>query len=136
MKVASVGHVPSKWTPEGTMMEAARWGWNRWGMVPTWLLVDQVIPGAVLFVLLLWLSQRYLRKGFEDVRQYANAPAAGKWSLAAPVRKNWWSCTCAAVGGCRCMGAIAHGLLRCCKKALAPKDLLNIVRGSAAAVAS
>jgi hypothetical protein len=97
---------------------ARRW-WDRWCVVATWLLVDQVLPGATLFALLLWLSQHYLRDGFGDVRQYAFAANAGKWSLTAPVRRNWWSCTCA-IEACRCLAAVAHGLRRCCVKVLQP----------------
>jgi len=117
--------MPSKRTPEEKMTEAAKQSWNRWRIVLIWVLVEQVLPGATLFVLLLWLSQRYLREGFRDVRQSAFAPDTGKVWLAAPVRRNWWSCTCGAIGACRCVGAIACGLRQCCVKVLQLNYFLN-----------
>ena len=102
------------------MMDAATQWWSRWRVVVTWLVVDQVLPGVTLLALLLWLSYQYTREGFGDVRQYAFAPDAGKWSLTTPVRKNWWSCTCADIGACRCLGAIARGLRRCCERLVPP----------------
>jgi hypothetical protein len=113
------------------MTEAARRWWNRWHVVLTWLLMEQVLPGAVLFALLLWLSHRYLREGFSEIRQYVLAPGAAKGSVVAPVRRSWWSCTCA-VGACRCARAIARGLRRCCASVLQPNELLNGLRYRAA----
>ena len=116
------------------MTEAARQWWNRWQVVLTWLLVEQVLPGAVLFALLLWLSHRYLREGFSDIRQYAFAPGAARGSVVAPVRRNWFSCTCA-VGACRCARAIARGLRRCYASVLQPNSLWSGLRWHAAAIA-
>jgi hypothetical protein len=101
-------------------MDTARRWWRRWRVVATWLVVDQALPGATLFALLLWLSYQYVRGGFGDVRQHAFAPDAGRWSLATPVRKNWWNCTCAGIGACVCLAAIARGMRRCCVKLLPP----------------
>jgi hypothetical protein len=114
--------------------EAARQWWNRWHVVLTWLLVEQVLPGAVLFALLLWLSHRYLRDGFSDIRHYAFAPGAARGSVVAPVRRNWFSCTCV-VGACRCASAIVRGLRRCCASVLQPSTLWSGLRSHAAAIA-
>jgi hypothetical protein len=79
-------------------------------MAPLW-------PGVTLFALLLWLSLRYVREGFGDVRQYAFAPAAGTGSLRSFAHRNWWSCTCDSAA-CRCLAGIARAARRCCVKLL------------------
>ncbi len=91
---------------------------QQWGRglraLGSWLVLEPLLPGATLFVLLLWLSRRFVLEGFGSVRQHANAPNGGKWVLHSPVRKNWWSCDCVSQAGCACLSAIARGLRRCC----------------------
>jgi hypothetical protein len=100
------------------MMETATYWWRGLrGFVP-WIITEGMLPGATLFALLLLLSQRFVRAGFGDIRQHAFAPDAGKWSLATPLKRNWWSCTCASIESCACAAAIASGLRRCCEKVL------------------
>lgn len=89
-------------------MAAARYWW-----FGPWFIVEQLLPGATLFAILFWLSQRFVSGGFADVRQYAFAPPAGKWA-AAPAR-NWWSCTCVR-GTCVCLDTVVHAVRRCCMK--------------------
>ena len=98
---------------------ATRW-WVRWRLIVTWVALEQMLPGVTLFALLVWLSGQYLRDGFAQVRHHALAPAAAKGALIAPVRKNWWSCTCASAGVCRCRAAVAAGLKHCCVNLLSP----------------
>jgi hypothetical protein len=98
---------------EGETMDAAA---RRW--IAAWLLLEALLPGAALFGLLLWLSQRFVREGFGDVRHYAFAHGAFNWSATAPVQRNWWSCTCDSIAQCACLPAIARGLRRCCVKSL------------------
>jgi hypothetical protein len=99
------------------MMETATHWWHDLRGFAPWLLAEGMLPGATLFALLLLLSQRFVRAGFGDIRQHAFAPDAGKWYLATPVERNWWSCTCVS-GACACVAAIARGLRRCCEKVL------------------
>ncbi len=80
-----------------------------------WFGVELLIPGAALFALLTWLSLRYLREGFADVRQYALAPDGGKWVLSATLKRNWWNCRCASVATCECLSTVARGLGRGCR---------------------
>ena len=40
-----------------------------------YFLVEPLLPGGTLVALLLWLSQRFVRDGFGDVRQYPKTPA-------------------------------------------------------------
>jgi hypothetical protein len=93
------------------MIEAAIRGWRRSGEVSAWFVVQALLPGAALFVLLAWLSLRFVRQGVDDVRQHAFGGAA---SGRASVQRSWWSCTCASLASCRCAAAIARGLRRCC----------------------
>ena len=94
-------------------------GWRRpLHVIGVWLLLEWLLPGAALFALLLWLSQLFVRNGLADVRQYAFAPGGSKWVPSAPITRNWWSCTCASLGECRCLAAMARGLRRCCMKLL------------------
>lgn len=89
------------------------------GWIGGWLLLEQLLPGATLFALLLWLSYRFLREGFGDVRQYAFAqPAAGP-TFARSARRNWWSCTCSP-RACACLAALARELRLCCVQSLRP----------------
>ena len=94
---------------EGTV----RW-WQRSGEISAWFAVQALLPGAALFVLLVWLSQRFVRDGLRDVRQHAFGAGAAAPSGRASVQRSWWSCTCASMESCRCAGAIARGLRRCC----------------------
>ena len=97
------------------MMEIAEDGWGGLREFAPFL-VEALLPGATLFALLLWLSQRFVGEGFGRVRQYAFAPAAGMLSAKASAQRSWWSCTCA--GPCACLSEIARGLRRCCIKLL------------------
>ena len=99
------------------MIETATQWWRGLRVFAGWLAIEPLLPGATLFALLLWLTLRYVRGGFLDVRQYAFAPNAGKWSLAAFEQRNWWSCTCDGAA-CRCFAGIARGWRRCCVKLL------------------
>ena len=86
---------------------------RNWRSVPgiaPWFLVEAVLPGAALFLLVLWLSLEFLRGGFADIRQYAQVPAAPVGRFASTIRKAWWSCTCLAA--CACLASIRL----CCKK--------------------
>ena len=109
---------------EGTI----RW-WQRSGEVSAWFVMQALLPGAALFVLLVWLSQRFLREGFADVRQFGFAAAAGTPSGRARVQRNWWSCTCASAAACRCGEAIVSGLRRCCVKLFRGPAVLSARRG-------
>ena len=95
-------------------MEALQRRWRGLREFGPWLILEPLLPGATLFALLLWLSQRFVLEGFGSVRQHAFAPDGGKWVMNSPVRKNWWSCTCVSHAGCACLAAIARGLRRCC----------------------
>jgi len=70
-----------------------RW-WQRSGELSAWFVMQALLPGAALFVLLLWLSQRFVRQGFRDVRQHALGVAATARFGRASVARGWWSCTC------------------------------------------
>jgi len=104
----------------------AQWGRGLREFAP--LFVAPLFPGVTLLALLLWLSLRYVREGFRDVRQYAFAPIAATASLRGFAQRNWWSCTCASIAACRCMAAVAQGLRRCCVKLL---DLTAVQRAPA-----
>lgn len=91
--------------------------WRRgWRHIAPWFVVEALLPGAALFALLLWLSQRFVREGFDQVRQHAFAPTVGMFSPTASVQRDWWSCTCD--GACACLSTIANALRRCCGKLL------------------
>ena len=83
------------------------------GIAP-WFLMETVLPGAALFVLIVWLSLQFMRDGFADARQHAYLPTAAAGVSASTMRKAWWSCTCRAA--CACAAGIVHGLARCCRK--------------------
>ncbi|MGE5102599.1 MAG: hypothetical protein ACM3SX_21640 [Deltaproteobacteria bacterium] len=85
--------------------------------VAPWFALQALVPGAALFALLLWLSLRFLRNGFRDVRQHAFVPV-GQWTATSGVKRNLWSCTCGSLAACACTAAIARGLRRCCVKLL------------------
>lgn len=91
-------------------METRRDEW-----IAAWPMLDALLPGVMLFMLLLWLSWRFVHDGFGDVRHHAFAPAARSGAFAARAPRNWWSCTCRA---CACRAAIARGLRQCCVKLL------------------
>ena len=99
-------------------METPRDQW-----IAAWPMLDALLPGATLFMLLLWLSWRFVQGGFGDVRHYAFAPAGSSGSFAARAPRNWWSCTCRA-GACACLAAIARCVRQCCVKLL-PKGKLG-----------
>jgi hypothetical protein len=90
-----------------------RW-WQRSGELSAWFVMQALLPGAAVFVLLVWLSQRFVRQGFDDVRQHAFGAAAPEAVGRASVQRNWWSCTCESLASCRCAAAVARGLRRCC----------------------
>ena len=71
------------------MMEMAIQWWRALREVAPWFVVEALLPGTALFVLLLWLSQRFVREGFGRVRQYALVPVAGRLSLNASAQRNW-----------------------------------------------
>lgn len=99
-------------------MEKWTKGWRGWGELAPWFAMEALLPGAALFALLLWLSQRFVREGFREMRQYAFAPV-GQWTMASTVKKNWWSCTCKSVGSChRIADTAARAVRRCCMKFL------------------
>jgi hypothetical protein len=108
--------------------ETMRW-LQRSGEVSAWFVMQALLPGAALFVLLVWLSQRFVREGFADVRQFAFAAAAGTPSGRATVQRNWWSCTCASLAACRCGEAIVSGLRRCCVRLLRLPAVLSPRQG-------
>jgi hypothetical protein len=89
-----------------------------WWFAP-WLILEPFLPGAALFGVLLWLSQRFVREGFADVRQHSFAATFGNRSFATHAQRNWWSCTCID-GTCRCLATIERQLRRCCVKAFPP----------------
>jgi hypothetical protein len=95
-------------------METARQLWRDPRAFAVWFVVEALLPGAALFALVVWLSQRFVREGFGQVRQHAFAPHVGKWSLTASMPRRWWSCTCDRTGGCTCLAAIVRGLCRGC----------------------
>lgn len=76
-----------------------------------WLPLEAVMPGATLFLLLVWLSQVFLRDGFGELRQHAVVPAGGKAAVTASAQRGWWSCTCRT---CRCPLKIVGALGRSC----------------------
>ena len=90
-------------------METRRDEW-----IAAWPLLDALLPGATLFMLLLWLSWRFVHGGFGGVRHHAFAAVGRSGSFAARAPTNWWSCTCRA-GACACLAAIARGLRQCLK---------------------
>ena len=97
-------------------METAKRWWHGVRGVAPWYVIQAYLPGATLFILLLWLSHRFVTQGFGEVRQYAFARPTGGSSLTASMQRIWWSCTCS--GACECLPAIARGLRRCCVKLL------------------
>ena len=97
-------------------MEIVGGWWRSLQAVGPWLLVEALLPGATLFALLSWLSLRFARDGFGQIRQYAFAPVAATLSPNASVQRDWWSCKC--TDACACLSEIAHGLGRCCMKLL------------------
>ena len=102
---------------------AARW-WQALRDFGPWVVIELLLPGATLFALLLLLSRRFVRDGFGDVRQHAFGPGAGRWPVIARERRNWWSCTCAGIAACRCLGgALGRGVRRCCMKLLELRSL-------------
>jgi hypothetical protein len=88
-----------------------------------WFVVEALLPGAALFALLLWLSQRFVREGFAPVRQHAFAPTADIVSVKASAQRNWWSCTC--VDACTCLSRIVHGLRRRCLEGFSTRKRAN-----------
>ena len=88
-----------------------------------WFVVEALLPGAALFALLLWLSQRFVREGFAQVRQHAFAPTADTVSVKASAQRNWWSCTCA--DACTCLSRIVHGLRRRCLEGFSTRKRTN-----------
>jgi hypothetical protein len=98
------------------MHMATPW-WRALRDLGPWFLVQALLPGATLFALLLWLSYRFVAEGFGEIRQYSLGPADGT-SRTSSERRNWWSCTCVSVKGCRCLAAMERGLRRCCAKLL------------------
>ncbi len=97
-------------------MEIAADWWRSLRELAPWFVVEALLPGTALFALLLWLSQRFVREGFGQVRQYAFPATAGMLFANASVQRNWWSCTCVDI--CSCLSKIARGLRRCCAKLL------------------
>lgn len=99
-------------------METWTQSWRGMRELAPWFVLETLLPGAALFALLLWLSQRFVREGFREMRQYALAPV-GQWTITSAVKRNWWSCTCKSIGACPCIAAIAaRGARRCCMKLL------------------
>ena len=92
-------------------MQKATRRWRHWAGMAS-IVLQLVIPGAVLFALLVWLSIRFVTEGFGDVRQHAFESIGGKWSFAAGSHRNWWSCTCAVI--CACLSATGLATRRCC----------------------
>ena len=41
-----------------------------------YFVVEPLLPGGTLLALVFWLSQKFVREGFDGVRQYAHAPRA------------------------------------------------------------
>lgn len=110
---------------EEWVIEAAiRW-WQRSGELLAWFVMQALLPGAALFVLLVWLSHRFVREGFDDVRQFAFGAAAATPSGGASVQRSWWSCTCESLASCRCAAAVARGLRRCCLTLLRLPSVLS-----------
>lgn len=93
------------------MMEASAHSRGLRGVAP-WIALEGFFPGATVFALLLWLSHRFVRGGFGEVRQHAFTPI-GQSKTVSAAKRNWWSCTCDGVAGCRCLATIARGLRRC-----------------------
>lgn len=82
--------------------------------IAPWIALEGFFHGATLFALLLWLSQRFVRGGFGEVRQHAFTPI-GQSKTVSAAKRNWWSCTCDSIAGCRCLTTIARGLRLCMK---------------------
>lgn len=93
-------------------MDALNYRYRRLREVGPWLALEPLLPGATLFLLLVWLSAQFLRDGFASVRQHAFPPHGASWIRSAPALRNWWSCTCAG-GTCVC-ASLARSLRRCC----------------------
>ena len=55
-------------------------------LVPYYL-IQALLPGATLVALLLWLTAKFLRVGFDDVRQYANTPPRAPKHVSAARRR-------------------------------------------------
>jgi len=87
-------------------------GQRRVAGLAAWFVTEALLPGATVFLLLLWLSQRFVRQGFGDMRQYALPPLGG--SSVRSAQRNWWSCTCGTIAACACLTAVRRNLRRCC----------------------
>ena len=104
----------SKVSPDRIVSHVAEQGrrcWRGLSAFAVWFVVEALLPGATLVVLLLWLSQRFVREGFGSMRQHAFVPMTLTASFAG-VHRNWWSCRCR--GTCARLSSIAYRLRRCC----------------------
>jgi hypothetical protein len=76
-----------------------------------WFALEPVFPGSALFALLVSLSLRFVRHGFEGVRQHGLAPANPALVRTTRETRRWWPCACEA-GACACVAAWATMLGR------------------------